>query len=266
MKRDAAADLEAIKTGNLLDSIVLGNDALPYWIREAQAQKDRAEEYKRKGEELCRAYGNLLLAAQWAVMQWQKGDNVAGPMRELEQVAFRGDEMQVEALALRSQLAEKEREINSWEEREAAICPEDVGFEEHIKSLRARLEEAERRAEEILEERNNLVAINQAERAQSARLREALATAESLLGEIQAGADQVNADLKRGREAEEELEKARAALEHQRTALCIIRDRQHGRVSAEDLNQGIRQIDQTLSRLRESCPTAESEGDGKGAE
>jgi chromosome segregation ATPase len=71
---------------------------------EAQAQKDRAEEYKRKGEELCRAYGNLLLAAQWAVMQWQKGDNVAGPMRELEQVAFRGDEMQVEALALEEEI------------------------------------------------------------------------------------------------------------------------------------------------------------------
>jgi hypothetical protein len=104
MKRDAAADLAAIRTGGLLDSIVLGNDALPYWIREAQAQKDRAEEYKRKGEELCRAYGNLLLAAQWAVMQWQKGDNVAGPMRELEQVAFRGDEMQVEALALKEEI------------------------------------------------------------------------------------------------------------------------------------------------------------------
>jgi hypothetical protein len=58
-----------------------------------------------------------------------------------------------------------------------------------------------------------------------------------------------------------QLEEARAALEHQRTALCIIRDRQLGRVSEEDLNKGIRQIDQTLSRLRESCPAKESEGE-----
>jgi hypothetical protein len=66
--------------------------------RISQRFADENARLRRKGEELCRAYGNLLLAAQWAVMQWRKGDNVAGPMRELEQVAFRGDEMQGERI------------------------------------------------------------------------------------------------------------------------------------------------------------------------
>jgi hypothetical protein len=67
--------------------------------RISQRFADENARLRRKGEELCRAYGNLLLAAQWAVMQWRQGEYLAGPMRELEQVAFRGDEMQVEALA-----------------------------------------------------------------------------------------------------------------------------------------------------------------------
>jgi chromosome segregation ATPase len=132
-----------------------------------------------------------------------------------------------------------------------------VGALKEIDSLRAKLEEREKEIETWKESAEIDARISQRFADENARLREALATAESLLGEIQAGADQVNADLKRGREAEEGLEKARAALEHQRTALCIIRDRQLGRVSEEDLNQGIRQIDQTLSRLRESCPAKE---------
>jgi DNA repair exonuclease SbcCD ATPase subunit len=36
---------------------------------------------------------------------------------------------------LRRRIAELEAELAKWEEREGAVCPEDVGFDEYIKVL-----------------------------------------------------------------------------------------------------------------------------------
>ena len=44
----------------------------------------------------------------------------------------------------------------------------------------------------------------------------------------------------------EECERLRKALEHQRTALMIVRDRQSGSASVKDLNKGIALIDAAL--------------------
>ena len=51
----------------------------------------------------------------------------------------------------------------------------------------------------------------------------------------------------RERESAKEAERLREALLHQRTALQIVRDRQHGRVSEADLNQGIALIDAAIA-------------------
>lgn len=46
--------------------------------------------------------------------------------------------------ALRSERDEERRELDDWREREASVCPEDVGFDEHILALRHRAERMER--------------------------------------------------------------------------------------------------------------------------
>lgn len=48
----------------------------------------------------------------------------------------------------------------------------------------------------------------------------------------------------------------REALKHQENALCIIRDRQIGRVSVEDLEQGIRQIRAALAEAPSPDPAS----------
>ncbi len=70
----------------------------PELAKRLEAQTALAEA-TRKGEELCQAYGTLLIKAQRAMMGWEKGDDIVGPIRELSKWAFRGDELQVEALS-----------------------------------------------------------------------------------------------------------------------------------------------------------------------
>ena len=53
--------------------------------------------------------------------------------------------------------------------------------------------------------------------------------------------------LARAEKAEAENTALREALRHQRNALVIVRDRQGGGASIDDINQGIRQIDAALA-------------------
>jgi hypothetical protein len=60
-------------------------------------------------------------------------------------------------------VSERCRELDRWREREAAVCPEDVGFDEYIKALienrdklSIRVTEAEQKVAELMAERNEL--------------------------------------------------------------------------------------------------------------
>jgi chromosome segregation ATPase len=46
------------------------------------------------------------------------------------------------------QTEELTKQLNEWEEKEAACCPEDFGFEEVIESLRTQLDESNRKLEQ----------------------------------------------------------------------------------------------------------------------
>lgn len=49
--------------------------------------------------------------------------------------------------------------LTDWEEREGAVCPEDVGFEEFIRALTARAEKAERAAAAFLAKYDQLAPV-----------------------------------------------------------------------------------------------------------
>lgn len=51
--------------------------------------------------------------------------------------------------------------------------------------------------------------------------------------------------------AKEIIAEAKGALDHERRALTIVRDRQNGQVGTDDLNQGIRLLDAALARIAE---------------
>jgi 6-phosphogluconate dehydrogenase len=70
-----------------------------------------------------------------------------------------------------------------------------------------------------------------------------MAEAEKLDPEGFAKARAEHDELERLRSENAELLKA---LEHQRTALLTVRDRQGGHVSIEDLNKGIKQLDAAI--------------------
>ena len=66
-------------------------------------------------------------------------------------------------------------------------------------------------------------------------------------GDLRRTESQSNAKQLRAHAAKiEECERYRKALIHQRNALQIVRDRQHGNVSIDDLNKGIALIDAAL--------------------
>jgi len=46
------------------------------------------------------------------------------------------------------QTEELTKQLNEWEEKEAACCPEDFGFEEVIESLRTQLDDSNRKLEQ----------------------------------------------------------------------------------------------------------------------
>lgn len=46
-------------------------------------------------------------------------------------------------------IAKLERQLRDWEEREAAVCPEDYGFDEVIGSLRAKLAERDEQVRKL---------------------------------------------------------------------------------------------------------------------
>lgn len=59
---------------------------------------------------------------------------------ELEKLAMHADGVTRQVSSLQSSLAERESRIERYQNDEASVCPEDVGFVEYITSLQASLE------------------------------------------------------------------------------------------------------------------------------
>ncbi len=59
-----------------------------------------------------------------------------------EGVTKAGPEYRGRIAELEAQITDLTAKLRSWEEKEASVCPEDVGFVEHIQSLTAKLDEA----------------------------------------------------------------------------------------------------------------------------
>lgn len=50
-----------------------------------------------------------------------------------------------------------ESQLHQWQEREAAVCPEDVGFEEYIKALQSQLQQEREKRKEAEAENTKLL-------------------------------------------------------------------------------------------------------------
>ena len=61
-----------------------------------------------------------------------------------------------EKLIQERKTADLESQLHQWQEREAAVCPEDVGFEEYIKALQSQLQQEREKRKEAESENTKL--------------------------------------------------------------------------------------------------------------